>query len=120
MDPVSYAVLPGKENVVILRIPTLAALGINVYDMLGECARKRNLSVQGVESPNSKGFRRVSIAVEALLQGGPGAPGLPDEVVELLVSRGPGVRRGCARSRIGTGVLFGAAFVVIPLLVSSR
>ena len=29
MDPVSYAVLPSKEDVVILRSPTLAALGIN-------------------------------------------------------------------------------------------
>ena len=43
MDPISYAVLPGKEDGVILGSPTLAALGINVYDSLGECARKRNL-----------------------------------------------------------------------------
>ena len=69
--------------------PTLAALGINVYGSLGECARKRNLSVQGVESPNFKEYRRVSIAVEALLQRGPDAPESPDEVVERLVSRGP-------------------------------
>ena len=67
MDPVSYAVLPGKENVVILGSTVFAALGINVYNSFGECARKRNLSVQGVESPNSKECRRVSIAVEALL-----------------------------------------------------
>ena len=89
MDPVSYAVLPGTENVVILRSPTLAALGINVYDSLGECAHQRNLSVQVVESPNLKERRRVSIAVEALLQRGPGAPEPPDEAVERLVSRGP-------------------------------
>ena len=54
MDLVSYAVLPGKEDVVILGSPTLAALGINVYDSLGECVRKRYLSVQGVEPPNFK------------------------------------------------------------------
>ena len=30
MDPVSYAVLPGKKDVVILGGSTLAALGINV------------------------------------------------------------------------------------------
>ena len=53
MDPVSYAVLLGKENAVILESPTLAALEINVYDSLNKCARKRNLSVQGVESPIS-------------------------------------------------------------------
>ena len=57
MDPVTYAVLPGKEDVVMLGSRALAALGINVYDSLGECARKRNLSVQGVESPNVKECR---------------------------------------------------------------
>ena len=36
---------PGKENVVMLESPTYAALAINVYDSLGECARMRNLSV---------------------------------------------------------------------------
>ena len=46
MDPVSYAVLPGKTEVVILGNPTLATLGINVYDSLGECARKHNLSLR--------------------------------------------------------------------------
>ena len=87
MDPVSYAVLPCKEDVMILGSPTLATPGINMHDSLGECARKRNLSVQGLESLNFKKYRRVSIAVEALLQRGPGAPEPPDEAVERLVSR---------------------------------
>ena len=73
----------------ILGSPTLAALGIIVYDSLGECARKRNLSVQGVESPDFKESRRMSIAVEVLLQRRPGAPEPPYEAVEWLVSRGP-------------------------------
>ena len=34
----------------IFASPTLAALGVNVYNGHGECARKLNLSVQGVES----------------------------------------------------------------------
>ena len=141
MDPVSYAVLQGKEGVVILGSPTLAALGNNVYDTLANT---------GLESPNFKECRRVSIAVEALQQRDPGAPEPPDEAVERLVSRGsdmsiepgreerehavalamqwrlqrrivcrPRVRRGCARSWIGTGMRFGAAFVVIHLPVSS-
>ena len=42
MDLVSYAVLPGKEDVVILGSPTLAALGM-VYGSLSEYGRKRNL-----------------------------------------------------------------------------
>ena len=89
MDPVSYSGLPGREDVVILGSPTLTALGINVYGSLCECARKRNLSVQGVGSPNFKECRRVRITMKALLQRGPGAPELPDEAVERLVSRGP-------------------------------
>ena len=60
---------------------------LNMHDSLGECARKLNLSVQGLESLNFKKYRRVSIAVEALLQRGPGAPEPPDEAVERLVSR---------------------------------
>ena len=39
--------------------------------------------------PNLKECRRVSIAVEALLQRGPGAPEPLNEAVERLVSRGP-------------------------------
>ena len=88
MDPVSYAVLLGKEDVVILGSPTLTALGSNVYDSLGECVRERNLSVRGVESPNLIECRRVSIAVEALLQRGPGIPKASNEAVKRLVSRG--------------------------------
>ena len=68
---------------------TLVALGVNVYGSLGECVRKRNLSVQGVEPPHFKKCRRVGIAVEALLQRGPGTPEPPDEAVERLVSPGP-------------------------------
>ena len=36
MDPVSYAVLPGKEDVGILGSPTLTALAINVYNILDD------------------------------------------------------------------------------------
>ena len=66
----------------ILGSPTLAALETNVYNSLGECSRKCNLSVQGVESPNFNECRRASVAVEALLQRSPGAPEPPDEAVE--------------------------------------
>ena len=79
----------GQRGRGILGSPTFAALGIDVCDSLGECARKRYLPVQGVESPNFKECRRVSIVVEALLQRGPGAPEPPDEAVERLVPRGP-------------------------------
>ena len=89
MDPVSYAVSPKKEDVMIMWSPTLATLGSNVYASHGEWARKRTLSVQGVESLNFKECRRVSIAVGAQLQRSPGAPEPSGEIVERLVPRGP-------------------------------
>ena len=60
MDPVSYAVLPGKQKIVILGSPTLATVGIKVYDSLGECARKRNPSVQCVASLNFEDSQLIS------------------------------------------------------------
>ena len=89
MDPaVSYAVLPSKEDVVIFGSPTLTVLGTNMHGSFGECARKRKLSAQDVKSLNFKEYRRVSIAVEALLQHDPGASEPADEAVKRLVSRG--------------------------------
>ena len=62
-----------------LRSPTVSTPRITMYVSLDECMHEHDLSVQGVESPNFKKCRRVSIAVEALLQRGPGGPKLPDE-----------------------------------------
>ena len=81
----------GQDGHGDLGSPTLATLGINVYDSLGECACKHNPSLQGMESPNFKSYWQVRIAVEAQLQCGPGAPESPDEAVERLVSRGPDI-----------------------------
>ena len=39
MDPFSFAVMPGNDDVVILGNPTLKAPGIDVYDSLGARAR---------------------------------------------------------------------------------
>ena len=89
MGKVSYAVLPGKEDVMVLGSPTLATQGVNLNDSLGEFSLHRNLSVQSVEWPSFKECRRVSIVVEALLQRGLGAPKPPDKAVERLVSLGP-------------------------------
>ena len=89
MDPVSHAILSGKYDVGILGSLTFVAQGINVFYSLGRCLRKCNLSVQGVESSNSKEFWRANIAVEVLLQRGPGTPDTPNEAVERLVSREP-------------------------------
>ena len=80
-----------------------------MYDSLGECAGERNLSVQGLESPKFKECRRTSIAMEALLQRGPGGPEPPDEAGERLVSRGtdmgiePEQEEARAHRRLGRG-----------------
>ena len=62
-----------------------------MYDSLGECAGERNLSIQGLELLKFKECRRTGIAMEALLQRGPGGPELLDEAGERLVSRGTGM-----------------------------
>ena len=40
VDPFSFAVMPGNDDVVILGNPTLEAVGIDVYDSLGARARE--------------------------------------------------------------------------------
>lgn len=59
IDLVPCVVMPGSL--------TLQAFGIEVYDTLQECARKRGMvSVKRVETANSEACRRVSVSIEAL------------------------------------------------------
>ena len=76
-----------------------AALSNRLIGTAEECAHKRNLSVQGGESPIFKQYWLVSIAVEALLQRCPDARETPDDAVERLVSRGPDTRSTYSRCR---------------------
>lgn len=41
LDPFSFAVMSGTDDVVIMGNPTLKALGIDIFDSLGKCARAR-------------------------------------------------------------------------------
>ena len=49
MDPFSFAVMPGDEDVFIFGNPTLKLLGIDVYDILGARARER-AALTGVDT----------------------------------------------------------------------
>lgn len=39
LDPFSFAVMPGTNDVISLGNPILKVLGIDIYDRLGECHR---------------------------------------------------------------------------------
>ncbi|CAM9167047.1 unnamed protein product [Sphacelaria rigidula] len=84
LDPCSYAVMPRTDDVKIMGSPTLEALGIDVYSSLGDCARARNTSVQGVNTPDFTDCRRSSIAVDALQQPGGRAEPVYSSVERLL------------------------------------
>ena len=68
LDPFSFAVMPGDDNVVIRGNATLKLLvGIDVYDSLGTRARERPALI-GVDTAAFRQCRRVAISVDALQQ----------------------------------------------------
>ena len=88
LEPCHYAVMPGADDVVIIGSGTLEAMGIDVYSGLEVCARSRHSLVSGVDTPEFRACRRVSLAVEALQDAGASEAPV-DPSVERLVSRGP-------------------------------
>ena len=84
VDPCSFAVMPGTDDVVIMGSPLLEALGIDVYSSLGACARARNTSERGVATPELKDCRRVDVRVEALQQPGDKEAPVNSSVERLL------------------------------------
>ena len=90
MDPFSFAVMPGDDNVVILGNPTLKLLGIDVDDSLGTRTRERAALI-GVDTAAYRQCHRVIVSVDALQQQQCGTPEEPDGAVERLVARGPDI-----------------------------
>ena len=88
LDPFSFAVMPGDDDVLILGNPTLKALGIDVYDSLGATAREQ-AKFTGVETAAYKQCRRVVLSVDALQQKEDLQTDVPDDAVERLIARGP-------------------------------
>ena len=93
MDPFSFPVMPGDEDVVILGNPPLELLGINVYDSLGARARE-GAALSGVDTAAYRQCRRVIVSVDALQQQQCGTPEEPDGAVERLVARGADIDMG--------------------------
>ena len=90
LNPFSFAVMPGDDDVVILGNPTLNRLGIEVYDSLGSRAREC-AAFNGVGTAAYRQFHRVTVSVDASQQQTSLTPEEPDEAVERLVARGPDI-----------------------------
>ena len=64
LDPFSFSVMPGDDDVVIFGNPTLKLLDIYVYDSLGARARKR-AALTGVDTAAYRQCHGVTVSVEA-------------------------------------------------------
>ena len=83
-----FAIMPGDDDKVIIGAPTLAKLGIDVYQNLGKVAQeRRDMHISGIETPDFCAARRVTVSVDAFAR--QPEPDPPDEAVERLIERGP-------------------------------
>ena len=90
LPPISFAIMPGSEGVLLLRLPTLKDLGADPYERIWDSMQQRlSPPDQGVETPALFGSCRVSLSVAALQKAGGQAAEEPDVAVEHLVERGP-------------------------------
>ncbi|MEP0580138.1 MAG: reverse transcriptase domain-containing protein [Marinobacter sp.] len=89
LEPITFAVMPGTDNVVLFGMATMKALGIDVYREALEKLRPRAVPVStGVETPSYLAARRVTVSVRAFqTEATVDAP--EDKAVEHLVDRGP-------------------------------
>ena len=79
MDPFSFVVMPGDDDVVIRGNPTLKLLGIHVYDSLGARA-----APTGVDTAAYRQCHRVTVSVNDLQQQTSFTPEEPDEALSLI------------------------------------
>ena len=89
VPPITFAVMPGSDDVVLFGVATMKALGLDLYPWALEKLRPSAVPVQtGVESPSFLAARRVTLPVESFQSEVAGdAPA--DVAVERLVERGP-------------------------------
>ena len=91
--PVTFAVMPGSDDVVLFGVATMKALGLDLYPWALEKLRPSAVPVQtGVESPNFLAARRVTLPVESF-QSEVADDAPADVAVERLVERGPDMFR---------------------------
>lgn len=92
--------MPGNGNVLIIVNPTLSALGIDVYDSLGERTRAgHGIVIRGVDSASFHDCRRVTKSVDEMQRLHESEE--CDEAVERLVARSPDVTMTPAQEEAG-------------------
>ena len=89
VPPITFAVMPGSDDVVLFGVATMKALGLDLYPWALEKLRPSAVPVQtGVESPNFLAARRVTLPVDSFQSEVADDP--PSDVaVERLVKRWP-------------------------------
>ena len=86
LPPISFAIMPGSDGVLLLGLPTLKDLGVDPYERIWDSMQQRvSPPNQGVETPAFLGSHRVSLSVAALQEAGGQATEEPDLAVERLV-----------------------------------
>ena len=66
LPPISFAVMPGSDGVLLLGLSTLNDLGVDPYERIWDSMQQRmSPPNQGVERPALLGSRRVSLSVAA-------------------------------------------------------
>ena len=96
LPPISFAIMPGSDGVLLLGLPTLKDLGVDPYERIRDSMQQRmSPPYQGVETPALSIGRRVSLSVAALQEAGGQATEEPDLAVERLVERGPEMFMDC-------------------------
>ena len=90
LPPISFAIMPGSDGVILLGLPTLQDLRVDPYACLSQSLKPPAFQpASGVETPAYLGNRRVSLSVEAFQEVGGQVAEERDEAVERLVERGP-------------------------------
>ena len=67
LPPISFAIMPGSDHVLLLGLPALQDLGVDPYSQIWNSLQAwRSLPGQGVETPVYMGSRRLCLSVDAL------------------------------------------------------
>ena len=89
VPPITFAVMPGSDDVVLFDVATMKALGLDICPWALGKLRPSTVPVQtGVESPSFLAARRVTLPV-ASFQSEVADDAPADVAVERLVERGP-------------------------------
>ena len=90
LPPISFAIMPGSDGVLLLGLPTPKDLRVDPYERIWDSMQQRmSPPNQGVETPARLSSRRLSLSVAAFQEAGGQATVEPDMTVERVVERCP-------------------------------